>query len=98
MSNNDSFRPPGPCPLCGVAVPRKAQACGGCGASHDSGWNEEAAVSGLNLPDDSFDYEAFIEDEFGERRKPIPKRSRIWSAVAVLLLLALISGWVISLV
>lgn len=41
--------------------------CAGCGASRDSGWNEEARVSGLDLPDDEeFDYDDFVAREFGQ--------------------------------
>ncbi len=95
--SSDVFHPPGPCPNCGVEVRRGARACPGCGASHDSGWNEEAAVSGLDLPDEDFDYEAFVESEFGERRKPVPGRKRLWTAVGILLLILLAGGLVLAL-
>ena len=65
--SDEAFRPPGDCPVCGEFVPRKAVACAGCGASRDSGWNEEASVSGLDLPnDEEFDYDDFVAREFGQ--------------------------------
>ena len=36
------LKPPETCPVCGQDVPRKALACPGCGADHNSGWNDEA--------------------------------------------------------
>jgi len=64
--SDEAFRPPGDCPVCGEFVPRNAMSCAGCGASRDSGWNEEASVSGLDLPDDeAFDYDDFVAREFG---------------------------------
>jgi len=91
--SSELFRPPGPCPNCGVEVRRGARACPGCGASDDSGWNEEAAVSGLDLPDEDFDYEAFVENEFGERRRTVPKRKRLWTLVGILILLVMAGGF-----
>jgi hypothetical protein len=66
-------------------------ACPGCGASRDSGWNEEAAVSGLDLPgdDDDFDYDDFVAREFGQGRPKRPDRRRLWTIVGVLLILAM---------
>lgn len=71
--SDEAFRPPGDCPVCGEFVPRKAVACAGCGASRDSGWNEEASVSGLDLPnDEEFDYDDFVAREFGQGRPKNP--------------------------
>ena len=92
--SDESFRPPGPCPVCGEHVRRGARSCSGCGASHDSGWNEEAATSGLGLPDEEFDYDEFVAQEFGEGRPKTRPRQRLWTVVGVLLLLALAAGLV----
>ena len=81
--------PPAPavCPVCGEDVPRNARACPHCGADHRSGWNEdETAADGLDLPDDTFDYDEFMEREFGVKR---PK-SRMRMVVAIILVLAII--------
>ena len=88
--SDEAFRPPGDCPVCGEFVPRRSVACPGCGASRDSGWNEEAAVSGLDLPgDDEFDYDDFVAREFGQGRPKRPDRRRLWTIVGVLLILAM---------
>ena len=88
--SDEAFRPPGDCPVCGEFVPRKAVACAGCGASRDSGWNEEASVSGLDLPDDeAFDYDDFVAREFGQGRPKKPHRRRFWTVVGLVLILAM---------
>ena len=81
--------PPEVCPVCGEDVPRNARACPHCGADHRSGWNEEATgADGLDLPDEDFDYDAFMEREFGVRR---PRRGLrlVWWIAALILILAL---------
>jgi hypothetical protein len=88
--SDEAFRPPGDCPVCGEFVPRKSVACPGCGASRDSGWNEEASVSGLDLPDDeAFDYDDFVAREFGQGRPKKPDRRRFWMVVGLVLILAM---------
>ena len=88
--SDEAFRPPGDCPVCGEFVPRRSVACPGCGASRDSGWNEEAAVSGLDLPDDDeFDYNDFVAREFGQGRPKKPDRRRLWTVVGLLLIAAM---------
>ncbi len=80
------FVPPSECPVCGEAVPRNAKACPGCGADEKSGWDEEATrYDGLDLPDESFDREKFLEEEFGQARRKT-SRDWLWLAVAVALL------------
>ena len=48
------------CPVCGEDVPANAKACPECGACEKSGWSEDLASSGLDLPDEDFDYEKFV--------------------------------------
>ena len=75
-----------PCPACGEDVPAKAKACPHCGACGKSGWNEESETyDGLDLPEDDFSYEKFVEDEFGEPRKP-RGRELLWKITAAVLL------------
>ena len=75
------------CPVCGEDVPAKARACPHCGACEKSGWNEEASgADGLDLPDDSFDYEKFKEEEFGTPRK-LRGKELLWKVTAAVLLL-----------
>lgn len=62
--------PPAVCPHCGADVPPKAKACPGCGADEATGWSEAAHAENLGLPDDSFDYQEFVKEEFGGAAKP----------------------------
>ena len=84
--------PPEICPQCGAEVPPKALACPECGSDYETGWSEEAAAQRLDLPDDNFDHEQFVKEEFGEEKKEIRPRGipTIWWIVAIALLLALL--------
>lgn len=54
------------CPACGAKVPEDAAACPECGADENTGWNEESCrLDGLDLPDDEFDHDEFVEKELG---------------------------------
>ena len=53
------------CPNCGAEVPRGAKACPQCGSDEQTGWSEEAATGGLDLPDEDFSYDDFVKREFG---------------------------------
>ena len=82
--------PPEICPKCGAEVPSKARACPECGADEATGWSEEAGASGLDLPDDNFDYNDFVKREFGEKT-PVPRGVRwYWWVVALALAVAFI--------
>jgi len=74
------------CPVCGEDVPRGAAACPECGADGRSGWRE-AAADGLDLPDEEFDYDGFVQKEFGREVKP-EGIAWLWWAAAVAALLA----------
>lgn len=79
---------PDTCPNCGADIPRKARCCPECGSDESTGWSEEAATSGLGLPDDSFDYDDFIKREFGAP-DPRPRGiSWFWWLVAAGLVVA----------
>ena len=68
-----NFRPPSECPVCGADVPPNARACPGCGADERTGWNEEnTRYDGLDLPDETVDYDEALRDE-GLRRRTVPK-------------------------
>jgi uncharacterized membrane protein YvbJ len=75
---------PETCPNCGADVPPGAKACPECGADEHTGWSEEAYASSLNLPDESFDYDKFIQREFDPKQKPIPHGIHwFWWLVAI---------------
>ena len=81
------------CPNCGAEVPRKARACPECGANEATGWSEDARASGLDLPDESFDYDDFVKREFGEK-SPVPRGvAWYWWVVALALAVAFIVFW-----
>jgi hypothetical protein len=85
--------PPEICPECGAEVPRKARACPHCGADEQTGWSDRAQAQRLDLPEDEFDYEGFVKEEFGDRRRPTDRikprhLSWLWWVVALLLALA----------
>lgn len=84
------------CPVCGAEVPSRAKACPECGADDETGWSERARSDALGIPDDSFDYQDFVEREF-KGRKPKRKLQPLWFAAALILILlfalAFARGW-----
>ena len=60
------MKPPAICPNCGAEVPPNARACPACGSDEETGWSDEAQVSGLDLPDPDFNYDEFVKREFGK--------------------------------
>jgi hypothetical protein len=84
------------CPVCGALVPSKARACPECGADDATGWSDRAAAQRLGLPDDEFDYDEFVKEEFGGGQREGGTRPRgiswFWWIVAVGLL-ALSAAW-----
>lgn len=71
------------CPNCGADLPKGAKVCPECGSDERTGWSDESSVGGLDLPDEEFDYDSFVENEFGGS-KPKPKNiSWLWWIVGV---------------
>ena len=93
--------PPEICPQCGTEVPRNARACPECGSDYETGWSERADAQRLGLPDDEFDYDEFVKEEFGggeSRRTVRPRGIRwLWWIVAIFLLGSFIWFWLASL-
>ena len=86
-----SLRAPEVCPVCGEDVPRGAVACPECGADHNSGWREDAeSYDGVSLPDENFNYDEFIEEEFGSSPKPVAVKT-VWWVTAILVLVVLVA-------
>jgi len=73
------FTPPGDCPVCGEAVPANASSCKSCGSCPDSGWGEDAAYDGLDLPDEAFSDAS--EPPFAKPEKPLWKRLTMAAAL-----------------
>ena len=85
--------PPETCPNCGAEIPPGAKAGPGCGSDEQTGWSEQARYDELDLPDENFDYDDFVEREFGGK-KPIPRGIKwFWWVIAVLVLAALVWLW-----
>jgi hypothetical protein len=73
------------CPNCGAEVPPKAKSCPECGSDEQTGWSEKAHADNLGLPDEEFDYNEFVKEEFGVgRAKPHGVRW-FWWVIALLL-------------
>src|SRR2546421_13034299 len=83
--------PPEVCPSCGEDVPRNALACPECGADHNSGWREDAdTYDAVDLPDEDFNYDKFVQQEFGSSAKPRAIKT-IWWITALLIIIAFIA-------
>lgn len=77
------------CPNCGAEVPSGAKACPECGADEETGWSETARYEELGIPDESFNYEEFVQREF-EGKKPKRKLQIVWVIAAILLIVSLL--------
>ena len=78
------------CPNCGADLEPGARVCPECGSDENTGWSEAAKSAELGLPDDSFNYDEYVQREFSETG---PSRSRlhwVWWVVAVLALMAIV--------
>jgi hypothetical protein len=71
------------CPHCGAAVPRRARTCPECGSDDTTGWSEDASAGDLGLPDEEFEYDRFVSEEFGKPGVKPGGLSRFWWVVAV---------------
>ena len=76
------------CPVCGEDVPRGSLACPECGADHNSGWRRDAdTYDAVDLPDEEFNYDEFVREEFGSFAKPAAIKT-IWWITAILAIVA----------
>jgi hypothetical protein len=92
MDGKKSTKPQTPdvCPVCSEDVPRGALACPECGADHSSGWREDAdAYDALDLPDEDFNSEKFVQEEFGSALKAAGVKT-VWWISTIVLIVALI--------
>lgn len=77
------------CPICGAEVSPNASGCRECGAEKIEGrWVDSQIHDGLDLPDDEFDYEDFVEREFGSSGRKKTGKELFWWIVAILTLIA----------
>lgn len=82
--------PPEICPNCGAELSPKARFCPHCGSDEKTGWSEDARISGLDLPDEAFNYDEFVQNEFGGRQVKPRGLHWFWWLVALLLLIAVV--------
>jgi uncharacterized membrane protein YvbJ len=81
---------PETCPNCGADVPRKAKACPECGSDESTGWSEDAHTQSLDLPDEEFNYDEFVQREFGGKPKRSFRQAFWWIVAVVLLILSVL--------
>jgi uncharacterized membrane protein YvbJ len=87
--------PPQVCPNCGADVPNRARACPECGACEETGWSDEAHVGGLDLPGEEFDYDEFVQKEFGPKSKLPAGISPMWWITAIILLIVFVAFYIL---
>ena len=81
---------PETCPNCGASVPPGAKACPECGSDEQTGWSDQARADGLDLPDDNFNYDDFVQREFG-KEGPVPHGIHwAWWLVAIAVVIAFV--------
>ena len=78
------------CPNCGADIAPNARACPKCGSDEKTGWSDKAYSNNLGLPDEEFDYNRFINEEFGAGRSKPRGVGWFWWATAVVLILLLL--------
>jgi len=86
--------PPELCPNCGAEVPPNAKACPECGSDEQTGWSNHAQADRLAIPDEEFNYDEFLNEEFGKTKESRVKPSNIdwlWWVVAIGVLLAVLT-------
>jgi hypothetical protein len=80
------------CPNCGAEVPKKAKACPECGSDEETGWGEDAYAGGLGLPDEEFDYDAYVKKEF-ENDDPARKNLKWYYIVGAFIVILAFLAW-----
>jgi uncharacterized membrane protein YvbJ len=88
---SNQLKAPEVCPVCGEDVPRGSLACPECGADHNSGWGQDAdTYDAVDLPDEEFNYDEFVREEFGSAAKTGAIKT-IWWITAILVVVAFIA-------
>jgi hypothetical protein len=91
------------CPDCGAEVRVGSRGCARCASDRatkawDDGksWEQDETYDGIDLPDgEDFDYESFLEEEFGDGRRKKSPREWLWWGTALGLVLALLAAWLL---
>ena len=80
------------CPNCGAELSPRAKACPDCGSCEETGWSENADHERLGIPHEEFNYNQFVQEEFGPEIQRRPGRWWLWVGTA-LLLAAVLAGF-----
>ena len=89
-------RAPETCPNCGADVPPNASTCPECGSDAQTGWADDAYAGSLGISEEKFDYDDYVQREFGGKSEHRPRGvSKLWWIVALLLLAAFVMVWVL---
>ncbi len=88
-----------PCPTCGSEV-RVGQPCPGCAprspkrrrTPKPKPWEQHESADGLDLPDEDFDYDEFVEREFGRAPHRRLGVAWWWWLLGIVALAAMIVG------
>lgn len=88
------------CPECGAEVPVGSKGCQACGPrkvarrmrrkkvrQQKKSWEQNSLYDGIDLPDNDFDYEDFVEREFGGKPHRKVGLAWYWWLTALILLL-----------
>ncbi|MBM3847888.1 MAG: zinc ribbon domain-containing protein [Verrucomicrobia bacterium] len=78
------------CPNCGEPVPPRARVCPECGSDEKTGWSDDAVAQRAGVPDDSFDYDEFVEREFKETKRQVKPDGISWIHWCAAILLVLV--------
>jgi hypothetical protein len=88
------------CGVCGKKLAANARVCLGCGADEKTGlredtWGTDAASELGFIDEEGFDYDAFLEEEFGKDGKDGKAKKKhhlhpVWWAVGIFLLIAML--------
>jgi hypothetical protein len=84
------------CPFCNCEV-RVGKPCLGCAKKSGTlrpkkrPWHQNSAEDGLNLPNEDFDYDAFVTEEFGKAPHQVLGLKWYWWLLAIVVLIAV--GW-----
>lgn len=79
------------CPECGAEVRVGSKGCSRCASERATKhWEQDEIYDGLDLPDEEFNYEEFVNNELRDQRETPPYR-RWWWWVG----LALLAAWVV---
>ena len=71
-------------------MPRNAKTCPECGSDETTGWSKKAHADNLGLPEEEFDYDEFVAEEFGSGRSKPRGIGWFWWVIALLLALVLV--------